>query len=162
MYIGLSLVHHIPVRMVLDIVISWQKKVVSYNPLGENWLKCRTQYPLIVLENFFRDVWGSRRYLQKVGEAWFWDVFPWLNWRPMGVLLSCLYLVLCMIHGKTKTSHSDERVSISTDLPMNYCVRSHISNGMSRMNLWWSGYEFTWFDDLPMGIINIFCFFDEI
>ena len=92
------------------------------------------------------------------GEAWFWDIFPWLNYLPMGVLLSYLYLGLCMIHGKTKTPHFDERMSISMDLPMNYCVKSHISNGMSHMNPWWFGDEFTWFDDLPIGIINYYLF----
>ena len=59
-----------------------------------------------------------------------------------------------MIHGKTKTPYFDERMSISMNLPINYCVKSHISNGMLRMNPWRFGDEFTWFDDLPMGIIN--------
>ena len=58
------------------------------------------------------------------------------NCLPMGVIPSSLYLGLCMVHGKTKTPPFDERMSISMDSPINYCVKSHISNGMSRMNTW--------------------------
>ena len=85
------------------------------------------------------------------GEAWLWDVFTWLNFLPIVVLIYSLFLWLCMIHGKIKTPHFDERMSTSMDLTMNYCVKIHISNFMSLMNP-------RWFDDLPMGIINYYLF----
>ena len=54
-------------------------------------------------------------------------------------------------------------MSISMDLSMNYCVKNHISNGMSCMNPWQFEDRFAWFDDHPMEIIYYsLCVWQEI